>query len=98
MVNRGKLSPLDYPFKLGYNFAATGCGAVRLARAVRVGEVVGSNPSIPTKNRWFSPAVFLIVHDCDKSNFPFLIAADVLILDLFPERTAADKKAPVEEI
>ncbi len=26
----------------------SGCGAVRLARAVRVGEVVGSNPSIPT--------------------------------------------------
>ena len=40
---------LDKHFKLGYNFAATGCGAARLARAVRVGEVVGSNPTIPTE-------------------------------------------------
>lgn len=42
---------LDYPTKLGYNFAASGCGAARLARAVRVGEVVGSNPTIPTQKK-----------------------------------------------
>ncbi len=32
-----------------YNHVAySGCGAARSARAVRVGEVVGSNPTIPT--------------------------------------------------
>ncbi len=35
-----------------YNHAAfSGCGAARPARAVRVGEVVGSNPTIPTAKR-----------------------------------------------
>jgi hypothetical protein len=32
------------------------------------------------------------------SSYPFLIAAYVLILDLFPELTAADKKAPARVI
>jgi hypothetical protein len=55
-------SQLDKQFKLSYNLAASGCSAARLARAVRVGEVVGSNPTIPTKKPLVIPAVFLLIN------------------------------------
>jgi hypothetical protein len=62
-IKREKIIPksahLAKALGVRYNHAArSGCGAVRLARAVRVGEVVGSNPSIPTKKRHSVNGVF----------------------------------------